>query len=408
MFKVPRAFRHRRHFLRNRARSENDFDTSTSPPRAVIEAFEGRVYLSTTVAGTDYEYYEGSFTSLPNFATLTPVKGGLATDFSLANRSSDSNFAFAFTGDVTVPTTGTYTFYANSIDGSSLSIDGVRVVNNDGIHAAQTVSGSVALTAGLHAINVDYFDQTGPSLLQVSYSGPGVNQQVIPDASLSATPPGNVYVDNYGAVGDGVTNDKPAIQAAINAAPDNATLVLDSGKTYLLASGLVIEKPLSIEANGATLLLDTSAYPQNETVYQQSPLSSTDTYTWTQAVAANQTTFNVAIPTSNLEVGDAILLQLGQDPNDPNEPNYAAICTVTANTGSSITVDTPVPYAITQGNLPNEIQRIADLVQNDSIKDVNLDYVNGTTPDANIWLNITRNMSISDVTGKLHDHGQYL
>ena len=374
-------------------------DASARPGNTAIEAFEGRLLLSATVPGMNYEYYEGSFTSLPNFSTLTPVKGGLATDFSLSNRNSDSNFAFSFTGYLTVQITGAYTFSTNSIDGSSLSIDGAQVVTNDGIHAAKSASGTVTLSAGQHVIAVDYFDQTSASLLQVSYSGPGISQQIIPDSALSATPPANVYVASYGAVGDGVTNDAPAIQAAINAAPDNATLVLAAGKTYLLDSGLVIEKPLSIEANGSTLLLDTSSYPQNETIYQQSPLSSADTYTWTQTVGANQSTFAVSIPTSSVEAGDYILLQLGQDPNDPNEPNYAAICQVTANTGSAITVDTPVPYAITQGNLPNEIQRITDLVQNDSIKDLNLNFVSGTTPDTNIWLNITRNMAISNVTG---------
>jgi hypothetical protein len=100
-----------------------------------------------TVAGMDYEYYQGTWSSLPNFSSLTPIKGGLASDFSLSNRNSDSDFAFAFTGYVDVPTTGSYTFYTTSVDGSSLSIDGTKVVNNDGVHGAQTASGSVSLAA---------------------------------------------------------------------------------------------------------------------------------------------------------------------------------------------------------------------------------------------------------------------
>ena len=106
-----------------------------------------------------------------------------------------------------VPTDGIYTFYVDSADGSSLSVGGVQVVNNDGVHGAQEVSGTLGLKAGWHAITVDYFEQSDSPLLQVSYSGPGIAKEVIPDASLEATSLGNVYVHNYGAVGDGVTND---------------------------------------------------------------------------------------------------------------------------------------------------------------------------------------------------------
>ena len=79
---------------------------------------------------------------------------------------------------------GQYTFYTSSDDGSNLFIDGVQVVNNDGRHSAQEKSGTIGLKAGFHAISVGYFQQTGSDVLTVSYSGPGVTKQAIPNWAL--------------------------------------------------------------------------------------------------------------------------------------------------------------------------------------------------------------------------------
>ena len=364
--------------------------------RALTELLESRRLFS--VAGVDFSYYQGTFASLPDFSNITPVKSGLTHNFDLSIRTADTNYAFLWTGSISIATAGTYTFYTGSEDGSELIIDGSTVVNNDGIHSYTEVSGTDALTAGTHSITVEYFEASGPQQLTTSYAGPGISKELIPDSVLTAAAPGNVSVDAYGAVGDGMTDDRSAIQSAINAAPDDATLTLDAGKTYLLGSGLTINRPLNFEGNGATLLLDTSAYPQNETVYDSSATDSTS-YTWKQTVTAGQTTLNVPIPTSVLMPGDTIFVQLGTDPNDSTQPNWAEVCQVTANTGSAVTVNIAVPYNITQGSRSNSIQRLSDVIQNVSFKDVNFNYVSGTTPDTNLWLNMARNVTVSGITG---------
>jgi hypothetical protein len=139
-----------------------------------------------TVNGLDYKYYEAGsgYTIVPVFSTLTPVKTGTTTNFniSLANRSI--TFSFNFTGYINVPSDGQYTFYTTSDDGSMLYIDNVPVVNNDGLHGALEKSGIIGLKAGKHAISVGYFQQSGSSVLTVSYSGPGVSKQAIPASRL--------------------------------------------------------------------------------------------------------------------------------------------------------------------------------------------------------------------------------
>jgi hypothetical protein len=89
-----------------------------------------------------------------------------------------------YTGVIAIPTAGTWTFTTNSDDGSKLWIDGTLVVSNDGPHAMQSVSASIALTAGDHLIEVRWFERTGVYGLIVSWSGPGVSTQVIPVSAL--------------------------------------------------------------------------------------------------------------------------------------------------------------------------------------------------------------------------------
>jgi signal transduction histidine kinase len=72
--------------------------------------------------GLDYRYYEGTWTNLPNFAELTPVKTGTTTTLDLSLRNRDNEFALEFRGFVEIPRDGEYTFYLKSDDGSRLSI----------------------------------------------------------------------------------------------------------------------------------------------------------------------------------------------------------------------------------------------------------------------------------------------
>ena len=369
----------------------------TRTNRCIAEPLEARQLLS--VSGVNFQYYQGTWTSLPNFATLTPIKTGVTHNFDLSIRKQDTGYGFVWTGNLSVATAGSYTFYTASDDGSELLIDGSQVVDNDGVHTLQQMSGNVALSAGTHTITVEYFQNSGSQQLAVDYSGPGVSMQAIPDAVLTTTAPGTLDVANYGAVGNGTTNDSAAIQFAINSAPDGATLDLDAGKTYLLGTGLALSRPLNLVGNGATLLLDTSSFPSNEEIYYASPTASA-TYSWTGAVSAGQTTLNVAISPDVLLPGDTVYVSLGTDPNDSTQPNWGEVCQVTANTGSAVTINMPVPYDINEGSAGNSIRRLTDVGQNTSISGVNFNYVSGTTPDANVFLQEVRNITLSGLTGQ--------
>jgi hypothetical protein len=62
-----------------------------------------------------------------------------------------------------------------------------------------------------------------------------------------------ISVKEFGAVGDGVTDDTAAIQAAITAAPVCATINFDSKDTYLISAQITVNKRLHLRFNGAKI-----------------------------------------------------------------------------------------------------------------------------------------------------------
>ncbi|MDH7445529.1 carbohydrate-binding protein [Aquimarina sp. 2201CG14-23] len=163
---------------------------------------------SDLIDGINYDYYEGSWNSLPNFSSLTPVSSGIASSIDLNNAASADNFGLSFNGYIYIQNEGSYTFYTTSDDGSSLWIDGTKVVDNDGLHAAREESGTVCLEAGYHKIEVQFFEKTGGNVLSASYEGPGITKQNISNLyGTSTTSECSIpWTDNDFTISDEVVN----------------------------------------------------------------------------------------------------------------------------------------------------------------------------------------------------------
>jgi len=138
-----------------------------------------------------YEYYEGSWDKLPDFDALSPIEGGQLADISLTARQAADNYAFRFSGNLSIPLAGDYTFYLTSDDGSRLLLNDVEVVNNDGLHGATQRSATISLAAGTSAVVVEYFEFMGEDSLVVEVQGPQLPRQ--PLSGLLA--PINAVVD---------------------------------------------------------------------------------------------------------------------------------------------------------------------------------------------------------------------
>jgi hypothetical protein len=64
-----------------------------------------------------------------------------------------------------------HSFNTDSDDGANLYVDGVLVVNNDGLHGAQLVSGVRHLQDTVHSFELDFFQGAGQQELVVNMDG---------------------------------------------------------------------------------------------------------------------------------------------------------------------------------------------------------------------------------------------
>ena len=164
-----------------------EVNATNNPPPPPAVTLRDPENPANAVAGLDYQYYEGNWSTLPDFNALTPAETGTSNSPNLAVRNRDDNFGLRYRGYVSVPTDGTYTFYTASDDGSKLLIGQTEVVNNDGGHPEQERSGSIGLKAGVHVLTIVYFEGSGGQALTVSYAGPSIGKQTIPDAAYRRT-----------------------------------------------------------------------------------------------------------------------------------------------------------------------------------------------------------------------------
>jgi len=138
--------------------------------------------------GIEYACYEGTWDKLPDFDTLTPFKKGVAKTIGLDASPRSRYFALRFTGYLRVPRNGLYTFSISSNDGSRLYIGSKLVVDNDGLHGLKKIGGFIALQAGLHPIDLRYFQEGGSAQLAIHYEGPEIKEGPLPASALLHRP----------------------------------------------------------------------------------------------------------------------------------------------------------------------------------------------------------------------------
>ena len=177
--------------------------TTTVKARAIMEGAGDRHVTTLTFAkliprpadqvgdalsGLRCQYYEGEWTRLPKFDSLTAVVDTTRDSISIPEFAREEDYALKFTGYVRVPQDGVYDFYINSDDGSALQVGDSVKADNDGIHGDQEASLEIALKAGYHPITVWMFQAKGGQALEVSIQGPGLEKQPLSPGMLFHTP----------------------------------------------------------------------------------------------------------------------------------------------------------------------------------------------------------------------------
>ena len=226
-----------------------------------------------TAPGLAYKYYEGTWTKLPQFDSLTPLKTGTSANVDITVRNRDTHFAMLWQGYITVPAGSTYTFETNSDDGSKFylgnySDNASALVDNDGAHWTINKSSSVKLDAGTYAIAISFFQGTNDDIMEVYWSSTsGIARQRIPDNvfthdTYTASPPtgetgglvGNLSYYFSSSDGD---DSRTSAQAQNYATPWKTLAKLNAvmpsakpGTAFLLKRGDVFDGTISMSKSG--------------------------------------------------------------------------------------------------------------------------------------------------------------
>jgi alpha-L-fucosidase len=120
--------------------------------------------------GLKMRIFKGDWDQVPDFDALKPVQTAVAQIIGLPAGATNEYEGRIFDGYLTAPTTGLYRFSLTSDDGSRMWLDGRMLIDLDGLHGSETKEGTAALSAGPHAVRVEYFNKTGGAVLNLQMS----------------------------------------------------------------------------------------------------------------------------------------------------------------------------------------------------------------------------------------------
>jgi len=181
-----------------------------------------------TGTGLTGDYYSGQLQTFSGPPTLTRVDATVDFDFGTgspdASISADT-FTARWTGKVQPFYSQTYTFYTRTDDGVRLWVNGQLVINSWINQAATESSGTIALTANQkYDIMMEYFENTGAAVAQLSWSSLGQAKQIIPQTQLYP----------------GVSPVRPVLSTSVS---NRTNLVVNWSGTFQLQSATVVTGP---------------------------------------------------------------------------------------------------------------------------------------------------------------------
>lgn len=136
-------------------------------------------------AGLTATYYDNADFTNPMVTRIDPT-----IDFNWGTGSPDpligaETYSARWEGEIQAGFSQTYTFYTNTDDGVRLWVNGQMVIDRWVDQPPTEASGTIALTAGERVpIVMEYYENGGGAVAQLSWSSAGVAKQIIPKANL--------------------------------------------------------------------------------------------------------------------------------------------------------------------------------------------------------------------------------
>ena len=165
----------------------------------------------------------------PNSA-VSPGPGVNATQWSVK-----------WTGTITAPVTGSYTYSLTSDDGSRLFVNGTQLIDNWRDQGSNTETGTVTLTAGQSVpVEIDYYQDGGDDLVNLGWQIPGQPtplDQAVALAKSSST--AVVFASDFESEGSDLSGidlstEQNQLISAVAAVNPNTIVVLNTGSAVTM------------------------------------------------------------------------------------------------------------------------------------------------------------------------------
>ncbi|MFO7871396.1 MAG: PA14 domain-containing protein [Kiritimatiellia bacterium] len=147
---------------------------------AVTEGIAFRPFLK----GLRGSYYKGK-----NFDELILERLDTRIDLSKDRfPQGRSDVSMRWTGFVVIPKAGKYTFYSASDDGQKVWVNGKMLVDDWNHHGVTEKQGTIELEPGVYPYKVEFFQGGGGAAVKESWSGPGIEKQLLTAENLRSRP----------------------------------------------------------------------------------------------------------------------------------------------------------------------------------------------------------------------------
>ena len=171
----------------------------TRPAHAQTAGLNYQVYAAGGSMPTYTQDANGNITNRTLLSSGTVSTVGLAYSNGVLNSGRTDGLIVRFYGYINVPTAGTYQFGGQADDGIRIKINNVSVVNSWIESGGAFRSGSVALSAGVVAVEVMYYENGGGEMVNFQWYQNN-SWQIVPSTSLTTTAPVSQY-PSYMTVG---------------------------------------------------------------------------------------------------------------------------------------------------------------------------------------------------------------
>src|SRR5262249_43926246 len=94
------------------------------------------------------------------------------------------HFAARWRADLLAPVDGDYQLIVGADDGQRLLVDGKVVLEDDSLHGYTEVSGTIQLTAGPHALELQFFQNEGAARCRLFWVVPGSGRTIVPTSAV--------------------------------------------------------------------------------------------------------------------------------------------------------------------------------------------------------------------------------